>query len=101
LVEANQVVARYADEQGNPALGRWPFNPNGSLDDIAGICDATGRVFGLMPHPEAFNHYTNHPDWSLKREQLSRKGKTIEREEGEGIAIFRNAVQYVRENLDL
>jgi phosphoribosylformylglycinamidine synthase I len=101
LVEAKQVVARYADEQGNPALGRWPFNPNGSLDDIAGICDATGRIFGLMPHPEAFNHYTNHPDWVLKREELARAGRRIEKEEGEGIAIFRNAVQYVRENLDL
>jgi phosphoribosylformylglycinamidine synthase I len=99
LVEANQVVARYADEQGNPAQGRWPFNPNGSLDDIAGICDATGRIFGLMPHPEAFNHYTNHPDWVLKREELARAGRRIEKEEGEGIAIFRNAVQYVRENL--
>ena len=81
-----------------PALGRWPLNPNGSLDDIAGICDATGRVFGLMPHPEAFNHYTNHPDWVLEREKLARAGKRIEKEEGDGIAIFRNAVQYVREN---
>jgi len=100
LVEANQVVARYADEQGNPALGRWPFNPNGSLYDIAGICDATGRIFGVMPHPEAFNHYTNHPDWVMRREELARVGKRIEKEEGEGIAIFRNAVQYVREYLD-
>ncbi|HUT71751.1 MAG TPA: phosphoribosylformylglycinamidine synthase I [Desulfatiglandales bacterium] len=99
LIGTNQVVARYADEQGNPALGRWPLNPNGSLDDIAGICDATGRIFGLMPHPEAFNHYTNHPDWVLKREELARAGRRIEKEEGEGIAIFRNAVRYVRENL--
>jgi len=99
LNRANQVVARYADKQGDPARGRWPFNPNGSLDDIAGICDATGRIFGLMPHPEAFNHYTNHPDWVLKREELARAGRRIEKEEGEGIAIFRNAVQYVRENL--
>jgi len=99
LIGTNQVVARYADEQGNPALGRWPLNPNGSLDDIAGICDATGRIFGLMPHPEAFNHYTNHPDWVLKREELARAGRNIEKEEGDGIAIFRNAVRYVRENL--
>ena len=99
LIGTNQVVARYADEQGNPALGRWPLNPNGSLDDIAGICDGTGRIFGLMPHPEAFNHYTNHPDWVLKREELARAGRSIEKEEGDGIAIFRNAVTYVRENL--
>jgi phosphoribosylformylglycinamidine synthase I len=99
LFEHNQIALQYVDTQGNLAQGRWPFNPNGSLHDIAGICDSTGRIFGLMPHPEAYNHYTNHPDWVAKKEQLARVGKTIEREEGEGIAIFRNAVQYVRENL--
>lgn len=99
LIKKNQVVIQYADKEGNPAEGRWPFDPNGSLYDIAGICDSTGRIFGLMPHPEAYNHYTNHPDWALKREELARMGKGIEGEEGEGIAIFRNAVEYVRENL--
>ena len=99
LIKKNQVVIQYADKEGNPAQGRWPFDPNGSLYDIAGICDSTGRIFGLMPHPEAYNHFTNHPDWALKREELARMGKTIEKEEGEGIAIFRNAVEYVRENL--
>ena len=54
-----------------------------------------------MPHPEAYNHYTNHPDWTRKREELARMGKEIETEEGEGITIFRNAVEYIRENLDL
>ena len=101
LIKKNQAVIQYADRDGNPAQGRWPFNPNGSLYDIAGICDSTGRIFGLMPHPEAYNHYTNHPDWVTKREELARMGKGIEREEGEGITIFRNAVQYIRENLDL
>jgi phosphoribosylformylglycinamidine synthase subunit PurQ / glutaminase len=101
LFERRQVVMQYADAQGNPAQGGRPLNPNGSLRDIAGICDSTGRIFGLMPHPEAYNHYTNHPDWVAKREQLARVGKTIEREEGEGIAIFRNAVTYIREHLDV
>ena len=63
------------------------------------MCDSTGRIFGVMPHPEAYNHYTNHPDWTRKREELARMGKEIEREEGEGITIFRNAVEYIRENL--
>jgi len=99
LIKKNQVVIQYADKEGNPAQGRWPFDPNGSLYDIAGICDSTGRIFGLMPHPEAYNHFTNHPDWVLKREELARMGKGIEGEEGEGIAIFRNAVEYVQENL--
>jgi phosphoribosylformylglycinamidine synthase I len=98
LIEKNQAVIQYADGDGNPAQGRWPFNPNGSLYDIAGICDSTGRIFGLMPHPEAYNHYTNHPDWVTKREELARMGKGIESEEGEGITIFRNAVEYIRKN---
>ena len=51
LFENNQVVLRYADEHGAVAGGTWPLNPNGSLHDIAGICDPSGRIFGLMPHP--------------------------------------------------
>ena len=96
LIQHSQVVAQYADPDGRPAEGKRPFNPNGSLNDIAGICDPTGRVFGIMPHPEAFNHFTNHPDWPRKREELRRAGKTVPPEEGEGIRIFRNAVEYMR-----
>jgi len=99
LIRENQVVLRYADNDGRPAENKWPFNPNGSIYDIAGICDSTGRVFGIMPHPEAYNHYTNHPEWVLKREKMSRVNKSIEKEEGEGVSIFRNAVEYIRENL--
>ncbi len=96
LFQNNQVVLQYADGDWNPAGGRRPFNPNGSLSDIAGICDPTGRVFGLMPHPEAFNHFTNHPHWTRRKLELAREGKSIEREEGGGIGIFRNAVEYFR-----
>ncbi len=99
LFRNNQVVLQYADENGNPAAGRWPQNPNGSMQDIAGICDPSGRIIGLMPHPEAFNHYTNHPHWTRKREFLMRQGNTTETVEGEGIKIFRNAVEYVRSTL--
>ena len=94
LFRHGQVVAQYADERGEEAKGQWPMNPNGSLRDIAGICDPTGRVFGLMPHPEAFNHYTNYPDWTRRKEVLLRQGKDIGAEEGDGIQIFRNAVEY-------
>jgi len=64
----------------------YPANPNGSTDAIAGICDETGRLFGLMPHPEAYHHRTNHPRWT--REWLP--------EEGRGLALFRNAVAFIR-----
>ncbi|MCF8128884.1 MAG: phosphoribosylformylglycinamidine synthase subunit PurQ [Deltaproteobacteria bacterium] len=96
LFQNNQVVVQYADHDGNPAGGRWPSNPNGSLFDIAGICDPSGRIFGLMPHPEAFNHFTNHPDWTRRKLALARQGERIDQEEGGGIAIFRNAVAYFK-----
>ncbi|MCZ7405424.1 MAG: phosphoribosylformylglycinamidine synthase I [Candidatus Methanoperedens sp.] len=87
LKKNNQVVFQYVDSEGN--LAGYPRNPNGSVENIAAICDETGRVFGMMPHPEAFQHRTNHPAWT--REELP--------EEGAGVAIFRNAVEYVRERL--
>jgi phosphoribosylformylglycinamidine synthase len=96
LMNSKQVVMQYADGQGDAAGGRWPLNPNGSLMDIAGICDPTGRIFGLMPHPEAYHHYTNHPDWTRQKEALRRAGKRIEETEGDGVRIFRNAVEYLR-----
>lgn len=98
LFQNRQVALQYADETGEAARGRWPLNPNGSLHDIAGICDPTGRVFGLMPHPEAFNHFTNHPDWTRKKAVLSRQGKWPSNLEGDGIQVFRNAVKYVEEH---
>jgi phosphoribosylformylglycinamidine synthase len=82
------IVLQYADEEGNVA-DRFPDNPNGSEEAIAGLCDPSGRILGIMPHPEAFVHYTQHPRWT--REALP--------PEGAGLAIFRNAFQYVYENL--
>ena len=88
---------QYADEEDKPANGAWPLNPNGSIRDIAGICDPTGRIFGLMPHPEAFHSYMNHPDWTSKKEILSRKGLNLENREGDGIKIFKNAVKFIED----
>jgi phosphoribosylformylglycinamidine synthase len=67
----------------------YPWNPNGSVGAVAGICDETGRLFGLMPHPEAYLYPYNHPRWT--REQVP--------EEGMGLAIFKNAVNYLRQTL--
>lgn len=92
----NQVVLQYADPAGNEANGHYPWNPNGSLGDIAGICDPTGRILGLMPHPEAYNHVSNHPAWPTAKQSLLREGKTLESSEGKGIQFFRNAVEYFR-----
>jgi phosphoribosylformylglycinamidine synthase I len=73
LEENDQIVFRYVD------------NPNGSMKDIAGVCNPEGNVLGLMPHPEKYVHPYTHPQWT----RLS----TIPKE-GDGLAIFRNAVEY-------
>lgn len=83
-----QDVLWYTDSEGTPT-DQYPANPNKSEGNVAGLCDPTGRVFGLMPHPEAFLHRTNHPRWT--REDLP--------EEGQGVALFRNAARYIRAEL--
>jgi len=80
------ICLQYSDERSEKATLDYPANPNGSVDAIAGICNETGRIFGLMPHPEAFHHRTNHPRWT--REELP--------EEGAGLVIFRNAAAFLR-----
>jgi phosphoribosylformylglycinamidine synthase subunit PurQ / glutaminase len=89
-----QIVLRYAKPDGTVAAGEFPYNPNGSLDDIAGICDPTGRIFGLMPHPEAYNDWTNHPDWTRLKENIRRGRAEKPHEITPGVQIFKNAVDY-------
>lgn len=86
------VAARYT--RGETCLYQsLSANPNGSLDDIAGLTDETGRVFGLMPHPERAIDFTHLPDWTLRKEKLLREGRKIPKE-ADGIKIFRNGVKY-------
>lgn len=92
-VEAKNLVAlRYANADGSIA-NTFPANPNGSLNSIAGICDESGRVFGLMPHPEAFLSPFNSPTWTRDRIDGDLP------EEGMGVTFFRNAVDFAAENL--
>ena len=70
-----------------------PYNPNGSLDNIAGLTDETGRVFGIMPHPERAMFFTQLPHWTLLKEKLTRGGKRLP-VHGPGLQIFKNAVNY-------
>jgi phosphoribosylformylglycinamidine synthase len=83
----HNIVLRYTDGDGR--YGGYPWNPNGSVANVAGVCDVTGRVFGLMPHPEAYLYATNHPRWTREPSPA----------EGMGVQIFRNAVAYVNEAL--
>ena len=91
-IEKRHLAAvRYVGADGRTAT-TFPENPNGSLNGIAGICDPTGRIFGLMPHPEAFLSPYNAPDWTAAQLRGSLP------EEGDGVAFFRNAVDYLAEN---
>jgi phosphoribosylformylglycinamidine synthase len=84
LKDNNQIVVKYVDANGE--FGEYPVNPNGSVEHIAGICDETGRIFGMMPHPENYILRTQHPRWT--RENLP--------QEGDGLVLFRNAVDYIK-----
>ncbi|MCB9831419.1 MAG: phosphoribosylformylglycinamidine synthase I [Planctomycetes bacterium] len=80
----DRIVLRYVTASGGPAS--YPANPNGAMAGIAGICDASGQVFGLMPHPERFLFPWQHPTWTRDRR----------REVGDGLAIFKHAVGNMR-----
>lgn len=84
LVANDQVAFRYVTADGAPAHGVHPHNPNGSVGDIAGVCDTTGLVLGMMPHPE--NHVTA---------RQGRSGSTCG-EAGLALSLFRNGVEHVR-----
>ena len=84
LEENDQVVFRYVDPDGEYA--GYPWNPNGSLSNLAGICNHIGNVFGMMPHPERTFYYYQHPDWQRKR---------IKKDIGDGRAVFESVLDYI------
>lgn len=86
IEQHNLDVMYYCDPETGEPTTQYPYNPNGSVGAIAALCDETGRVFGMMPHPEAFLHMTNHPRWTREEHQ----------EMGEGVKFFRNAVNYLK-----
>ena len=88
LRKNQQIVFQYCNKQGN--LSGYPDNPNGAIDNIAGICDATGRVLGLMPHPERHQQSIQHPRWTAQ-------GKN--KKTGDGLQIFQNGVAYAKKIL--
>jgi phosphoribosylformylglycinamidine synthase len=93
-LEAEHLVAlRYIDPATGKPTRKFPLNPNGSVNAIAGICDSTGRVFGLMPHPEAYLSPFNHPHWPRQKLDGTLPGK------GLGGRIFDNAVRFAAMNL--
>jgi len=86
LKSKGHIAFKYVDADGNE--GGFPINPNGSTESIAGLCDTTGRVMGLMPHPERFVRQTQHPRWTRLKGRAGNDGMTI----------FDNAVKYIQQN---
>lgn len=82
IIDKNLFVAQYANEKG--VTSDYPYNPNGSVANIAGICDESGRIFGLMPHPEAFVDVVTNPYWTR-----------VNITQAQGLLIFKNAVNYL------
>ena len=83
--QKNLYALQYSDSRGLPTM-TYPDNPNGSVNAVAGICNESGRLLGLMPHPEAYLCGFNHPRWTREKQP----------EEGQGLFIFRNAVNFIR-----
>ena len=83
LRERRQIALRYVSADGGGRPARYPDCPNGSVEEIAGICDPSGRVLGLMPHPERNIEPWHHPHWT----------RLPERRAGEGLAFYRNMVE--------
>lgn len=95
LKAQGQIGYRYVQADGEAAQRVFPANPNGSMDDIAAVTDATGRVLATMPHPERGMFFTQRDDWALEKEKLKRTGKPVP-VEADGMAMFKNAVSYFR-----
>jgi len=98
LKSEGHIAFKYVDNEGKE--GPYPVNPNGSMDSIAGLIDSTGRVLGLMPHPERHIRHTQHPRWTRDPSSLrfAEAGEGRGTRDGDGMTIFNNAVKYIREN---
>lgn len=94
IKKENLVAFRYVRGEMCEYLG-LPASPNGSIDDIAGIVDPTGRILGVMPHPERAMFFTQLPNWQLTKEQLLRQNRTMPKH-APGLQIFKNAITYYK-----
>jgi phosphoribosylformylglycinamidine synthase subunit PurQ / glutaminase len=95
LRKQGMIAFTYCREDLSPANGEYPFTPNGSVEDIAGITSADGKVLGLMPHPERAMEFVNLYDWPLRKEQMKRKGVPVPNA-SLNMQLFRNIVDYFR-----
>lgn len=85
LEEDGLIPLRYARE--SQPTGEYPANPNGAMHAIAALCDSTGNVLGMMPHPERYVRKTDHPNW---------RRRALKRQKPFGLVIFENVVAFAR-----
>lgn len=95
LKDNNQIAATYITPEGKPANKEFPYNPNGSLHDIAAITHENGRVLGVMPHPERGMFTWQRDDYDTLKDQAQRKGETLA-DPTDGLTLFQNAAQYFK-----
>jgi phosphoribosylformylglycinamidine synthase subunit PurQ / glutaminase len=95
LKRRGMIAFTYCREDLSPADGEYPFNPNGSVADIAGITSADGKVLGLMPHPERAMEFVNLYDWPLQKERMKRERIPVPAD-SLNMQLFRNVVNYFR-----
>jgi phosphoribosylformylglycinamidine synthase subunit PurQ / glutaminase len=95
LKREKMIAFTYCREDLSPANGEYPYNPNGSVEDIAGITSSDGKVLGMMPHPERAMEFVNLYDWPLQKEQMRRQGLQVP-QESMNMQIFKNIVGYFR-----
>jgi phosphoribosylformylglycinamidine synthase subunit PurQ / glutaminase len=88
LYDNDMMVLRYCHKNGEVANGEYPINPNGSLEDIAGICNPEGTIFGLMPHPERSVYWWQQPDWTSQQNLP---------QYGDGKLVFESVLSYLIE----
>lgn len=93
LKEMKQIALRFVKPDGDKANGEFPFNPNGAMDDIAGMTDPTGRVLALMPHPERGMFTWQRDDYARLKDKARRENKALP-EKSDGLQIFENAAAY-------
>jgi len=86
LIDDDMVVFRYCNKAGENAEGKYPANPNGSVYDIAGLCNREGNIFGLMPHPERAMYWWQQPDWT-RQQQMPQYG--------DGKLIFQSIIEHL------
>jgi len=86
LYENDMMVFRYCDEKGNVAGERYPVNPNGAFNDMAGICNREGTILGMMPHPERAFYWWQQPDWTRQMQMP---------QYGDGKPIFESLIEHL------